>query len=144
MEMLQRVRVEQQGAEVADDVGNADGTDGIPPIEELLEGIDLDGLRANSALSLDDLSSSQLRAFERAVRAGRLSHVIKSWSAWWLRPMVEVVDGGSKLDSEELDGDAANGGNNDELIASRCPAATMVCDHRPAPHGIHDSAWEVH
>ena len=62
----------QQASEAAAAEEEEDGTGGAP-----LSLADLD-------ISEHDLSPQELRDFQRAVAAGRLSHLVEPWQPWWL------------------------------------------------------------
>ncbi|KAH9293230.1 hypothetical protein KI387_041563, partial [Taxus chinensis] len=51
-------------------------------IQKIVEGCDV---------SLDDLSLKERKDFLRAVVSGNLSHMVKPWEPWWLKPRVNKI-----------------------------------------------------
>lgn len=57
-------------------------------------------LPSGSDLSLDDLSEKRRKKFMQAVASGKLSHFLKPWEPWWLKPAanrLSLSDQGSRL-----------------------------------------------
>ncbi|KAK9144504.1 hypothetical protein Sjap_004407 [Stephania japonica] len=51
-------------------------------IQKILSGHDL---------SLDDLSSEEMKCFRRAMASGELSKLIEPWEPWWLKPSARTI-----------------------------------------------------
>lgn len=42
-------------------------------------------------ISLEDLSASEMKAFQRAIAGGKFSHMIKPWEPWWAHPLAHTI-----------------------------------------------------
>lgn len=51
-------------------------------IQKIAEGYDM---------SLDDLSVNERKYFLRAVASGKISHMVRPWEPWWLKPSAHTV-----------------------------------------------------
>lgn len=40
---------------------------------------------------LEDLSVSEMKAFQRAIAGGKFSHMIKPWEPWWAHPLAHTI-----------------------------------------------------
>jgi hypothetical protein len=116
--MLQRVRIDEpMTSHVAEgEVPSVSQESTIPTPNEIFA--DSDGefqLREN--LRWEDLTSEQILAFERAVRAGRLSGLIERWSPWWHRPRVEMLHADQAAEPDTSS--TIEPGNGSDFLASR-------------------------
>jgi hypothetical protein len=118
--MLQRVRIDEPMTSHVDaegEVPSVSQESTIPTPNEIFA--DSDGefqLREN--LRWEDLTSEQILAFERAVRAGRLSGLIERWSPWWHRPRVEMLHADQAAEPDTSS--TIEPGNGSDFLASRC------------------------
>jgi hypothetical protein len=117
LEMLQRVRIDEPLTNHTDnDSGEASASQEstIPTPDEIFA--DSDGeFHLREDLRWDELTPDQILAFERAVRAGRLSGLIERWSPWWHRPRVEMLHADHAVEPTPEMGE----GNRSDFLASR-------------------------
>ena len=119
LDMLQRVRIDEPMTSHVDaegEVPSVSQESTIPTPNEIFA--DSDGefqLREN--LRWEDLTSEQILAFERAVRAGRLSGLIERWSPWWHRPRVEMLHADQAAEPDTSS--TIEPGNGSDFLASR-------------------------
>lgn len=81
LDILKRFHSEEE--EEMDDMDEDDSTLSEETIQRILSG---------ENLSIEDLSVTEKKLFQRAVASGELSKLIEPWEPWWLKPSAKTIN----------------------------------------------------
>lgn len=90
------------------------GCTGVGGVCLQLAGADLDSV----AIEEGDLSPEEWQAFQRALAAGQLSHLVPAWQPWWLTPEARALQLSATGQAMVQHTPAAGGGHGDALQLS--------------------------
>ncbi|KAK9120739.1 hypothetical protein Syun_018356 [Stephania yunnanensis] len=110
LNILKRFHSEEEEMDPMDE-DDGDSVLSEETIQKILSGQDL---------SLDDLSSEEMKCFRRAMASGELSKLIEPWEPWWLKPSARTIilshDGTRLIHPTNLQGPTVSSHDNLDTV----------------------------